>query len=101
MAGIWRIAITPIDLVKTSLQVNGKSGWNIVMDRVKSEGISVMYSGAMAASAATFVGHFPWFYSYNYLSSILPSVDVLIHSVDQVEQIKGKSFFVSLSLVIR
>jgi hypothetical protein len=28
--------------------------------------------GALAASAATFVGHFPWFFTYNQLQAIIP-----------------------------
>lgn len=32
----------------------------------------VLYHGALAASAATFVGHFPWFAVYNTLNDSLP-----------------------------
>ena len=34
-----------------------------------------MYHGALAASAATFVGHFPWFFTFNYLDSKLPKYE--------------------------
>jgi len=31
-----------------------------------------MWYGALATAAATFVGHYPWFGTYNYLDSVLP-----------------------------
>lgn len=34
-----------------------------------------MYHGALASSAATFVGHFPWFFTFNYLDSKLPDYE--------------------------
>eukprot|EP01036_Dinobryon_divergens_P033041 gene33041-42750_t len=34
-----------------------------------------MSEGAIAASAATFVGHYPWFVVYNYLSTSLLSAE--------------------------
>jgi len=71
LAGCWRIGLMPIDTVKTSLQVNGASGWDIVKDRINTKGITTLYSGALAASAATIVGHYPWFLTYNYLSEWL------------------------------
>ncbi len=71
LAGCWRIGLMPIDTIKTSLQVNGASGWDIVKERVSTKGITTLYSGALAASAATVVGHYPWFLTYNYLSEWL------------------------------
>lgn len=31
-----------------------------------------MYHGAFASSAASFAGHFPWFFTFNYLNSVIP-----------------------------
>ncbi|RYG64631.1 hypothetical protein EON64_13570, partial [archaeon] len=33
------------------------------------------FQGALASAAATFVGHYPWFFVYNYLSATLPKYD--------------------------
>lgn len=63
----------PIDTLKTCLQVYGSNGTNILLERFQREGIQSFYSGSIAASAATFVGHYPWFLTYNALSSILPT----------------------------
>lgn len=42
------------------------------MNKVKLNGVSAFYQGALASAAATFAGHYPWFFVYNYLSSVLP-----------------------------
>lgn len=44
-----------------ALQVEGKNGIPALMAKVQKGGPSVLYHGALAASAATFVGHYPWF----------------------------------------
>lgn len=72
-AGVWRIFLMPIDTCKTKLQVSGDNAWKEIKDSIQTNGVFVLYNGAVAASAATFVGHFPWFLTYNYLSEHLPS----------------------------
>lgn len=74
-AGVWRVVLMPVDTAKTSLQVNGEKGLDMVVQRVKQEGPSALFSGALAASAATVVGHYPWFLTYNTLSASLPSAE--------------------------
>lgn len=81
VAGCWRIVIMPIDTFKTSLQVNGKQGYEIIMDRLRTEGPKALFAGSLAASAATMVGHFPWFYTYNTLSELLPTADQYSHLI--------------------
>lgn len=71
-AGLWRMCIIPIDTFKSSLQVNGSNGISIVKERVRNNGIRTLYNGAMASSLSTMVGHFPWFYTYNYLNEKFP-----------------------------
>jgi hypothetical protein len=43
------------------LQVEGKNGVSALGTKLKAGGPRVLYHGALAASAATFVGHYPWF----------------------------------------
>lgn len=43
--------------------------------KFKTNGPSVFYQGSLAACSATFVGHYPWFFTYNYLNSVLPKYD--------------------------
>ena len=77
-AGLWRIVLLPIDTAKTSLQVNGAEGINLLKERIDSGGIGVLFNGALASSAATFVGHYPWFLTYNILSSDLMTPQEII-----------------------
>jgi hypothetical protein len=43
------------------LQVEGSAGLKHLYSKVRHHGPSVLYHGAGASVAATFVGHFPWF----------------------------------------
>ncbi|CAD8088385.1 unnamed protein product [Paramecium sonneborni] len=72
MAGIFRIALTPIDTVKTILQVEGKNGLTILQSKIKAKGVPVLYHGALATASATIVGHYPWFATFNLLNEKLP-----------------------------
>mmetsp|Transcript_36970 Transcript_36970/g.103241 ORF Transcript_36970/g.103241 Transcript_36970/m.103241 type:complete len:316 (+) Transcript_36970:31-978(+) len=71
-AAAWRVFLMPVDTVKTIMQVEGKNGLSILGKKLKGGGPPVLYHGALAASAATFVGHFPWFFTHNQLDSLLP-----------------------------
>lgn len=73
-AGIWRIFLMPIDTSKTSMQVEGFEGINRLKEKVSEVGPSALYQGSLASAAATTVGHFPWFLTYNFLSDVLPSI---------------------------
>lgn len=45
------------------LQVEGKKGFPALVKKVRVGGVPVLFHGALAASAATFVGHYPWFFT--------------------------------------
>lgn len=72
-AALFRIFLMPVDTVKTTMQVTGKFG--AVVDKVKLGGVPVLYHGSLAAASATFVGHYPWFFTYNFLSEKIPKQD--------------------------
>lgn len=55
------------------MQVTGK--FSAVVDKVKTAGPLSLYNGAIAAASATFVGHYPWFFTYNFLSEKIPKQD--------------------------
>ncbi|KAG2439014.1 hypothetical protein HYH02_006542 [Chlamydomonas schloesseri] len=71
-AGLFRIFLMPVDACKTIMQVEGKNGFAALVNKVKVGGPTVLYHGALAASVATFVGHYPWFATYNSLNAWLP-----------------------------
>lgn len=75
MAAGWRICLMPIDASKTILQVEGKGGLQKLAAKVRVGGPTVLWHGALAASGATFVGHYPWFATFNILDENLPKAD--------------------------
>ncbi|CAE6408970.1 unnamed protein product [Rhizoctonia solani] len=70
-AAAFRMILTPIDTLKTTLQAQGARGTALLRQRIKTNGIASLWWGAFATAAATFVGHYPWFATYNYLSDVL------------------------------
>ena len=80
-AALWRICLMPIDAVKTNMQVHGKVGVEQLFSKVKTSGPRVLYHGSLAAYSATFVGHYPWFVTYNYLNAYLPKSDDMLQNL--------------------
>merc|ERR1719373_456534 len=74
-AASFRVFLMPIDACKTILQVEGADGLSKLRDKIRKGGPRVMYHGSIGAMTATFVGHYPWFYTYNYLNGALPQYD--------------------------
>ena len=58
------------------MQVTGK--FSNVVDKVKATGPLSLYNGSIAAASATFVGHYPWFFTYNFLSEKIPKQDTTL-----------------------
>jgi len=73
VAAGWRIGITPLDTLKTTLQVKGEEGYDQVMSKVDAEGVGVLWQGALANAGASFAGSYPWFLTYNSLNEALPA----------------------------
>jgi len=60
LAAGWRILISPADTIKTMMQVHGASGLSHLRAKVSRSGISALFEGALGASVATWMGHYPW-----------------------------------------
>ncbi|KAF9467560.1 mitochondrial carrier [Collybia nuda] len=82
-AAAFRMILTPIDTIKTTMQTQGKQGLTILRARVKMYGIGTMWYGAIATAAATFVGHYPWFATNNYLEEVLPAAQTLLQKLSR------------------
>ncbi|KAI0072613.1 mitochondrial carrier [Panus rudis PR-1116 ss-1] len=80
-AAAFRMTLTPIDTVKTTLQTQGKPGLRILKNRIRTYGIGTLWYGAIATAAATFVGHYPWFGTYNFLRDNLPEAHNLFQKL--------------------
>jgi len=82
-AAIFRVISTPLDTCKTILQVEGKQGLTKLKQKVRASGgfprgIPVMWHGALGSASATFVGHYPWFFTYNLLQERIPEQESMI-----------------------
>lgn len=73
----FRFFLMPIDAWKTTKQVEGKEGLMKLVAKGRSHGIHVYYHGAVAAMTATWVGHYPWFFTHNWLSQTIPQFDFM------------------------
>ena len=71
----WRLVISPVDALKTTLQAEGAAGLKLLSAKVQSKGVGVLWHGALAAATATAAGHFPWFLTFNFLEEKLPQFD--------------------------
>ncbi|KAF5345049.1 hypothetical protein D9758_010440 [Tetrapyrgos nigripes] len=80
-AALFRMILTPIDTVKTTLQTQGSQGMAILKARIKIYGIGTLWYGALATAAATFVGNYPWFVTYNTLQKNIPVPDKIVEKL--------------------
>eukprot|EP01028_Stygiella_incarcerata_P011283 TRINITY_DN63032_c0_g1_i1.p1 TRINITY_DN63032_c0_g1~~TRINITY_DN63032_c0_g1_i1.p1 ORF type:complete len:334 (-),score=98.98 TRINITY_DN63032_c0_g1_i1:206-1207(-) len=72
-AGTWRMFLTPVDTLKTMMQVHGSTkGMQMLKAKLHKSGVGCLYYGATASATATAVGHFPWFFVFNTLNAKLP-----------------------------
>ena len=90
-AASMRVALMPIDAVKTCLQVEGSLG--TLKARMRATGPVALFHGSVGAASATFVGHYPWFATYNYLQSEVP---VPVNSVGKLARNAGIGFCASI-----
>ena len=80
-ASLWRVAITPLDTLKTTLQVEGPAAYALLVKKVSTHGVGSLYAGALATLAASFVGSYPWFVTFNYLDQMLPPAPAAVRSL--------------------
>ena len=57
--------------------MEGAKGLSVLSAKVAAGGPLTLWHGALAASTATFVGHYPWFVTRNYMEDLLPKFDDL------------------------
>merc|ERR1719277_460355 len=55
------------------MQANGKEGLPLLRAKLAKSGPGVLYHGATATMAATFVGHYPFFATFNTLQENIPT----------------------------
>ena len=80
ITSLWRINLMPLDSLKTTMQVEGAQGVPKLIKKVKVGGPSILYHGTAATFAASAVGNWPWFVTYNYLDKYLPEYNPLLRN---------------------
>eukprot|EP00420_Gonyaulax_spinifera_P031860 CAMPEP_0197869892 /NCGR_PEP_ID=MMETSP1439-20131203/685_1 /TAXON_ID=66791 /ORGANISM="Gonyaulax spinifera, Strain CCMP409" /LENGTH=283 /DNA_ID=CAMNT_0043488755 /DNA_START=96 /DNA_END=947 /DNA_ORIENTATION=+ len=70
----FRVFLMPVDAWKTTKQVEGKDGLKRLIEKTKKHP-TALWQGAVGAMTATWVGHYPWFYTNNQLRESLPAFD--------------------------
>ena len=71
-AALFRILLMPIDTCKTIMQVEGNKGMTMLARKIRLHGPSVLFNGSIASASATLAGHYPWYTTYNYLTTVIP-----------------------------
>jgi len=71
-AASFRVFLMPIDAWKTTKQVEGADGLKKLIEKTKKHP-TALWQGAVGAMTATWVGHYPWFYTNNQLQESLPA----------------------------
>lgn len=71
----FRVFLMPVDCLKTTLQVEGSKGLSLLGQKIKAGGPQVLWHGSLGVVSATFVGHYPWFYTRNQLQAVMPVYD--------------------------
>jgi len=74
VAAGFRLFLMPIDAWKTTKQVEGKDGLKKLIEKSKKHP-TALWQGGVGAMTATWVGHYPWFYTNNQLRETLPQFD--------------------------
>lgn len=73
-AAAFRVVLMPIDAWKTTKQVEGKEGLKKLMAK-SAKHPTALWQGSVGAMTATWVGHYPWFYTNNQLRTSMPQFD--------------------------
>ncbi len=71
-AALWRMALTPVDTLKTTLQVEGATAYTLLVTKVAEHGLGTLYAGCAATWLASLVGGYPWFATFNALDARVP-----------------------------
>merc|ERR1719183_2416420 len=72
----FRVVLMPIDAWKTTKQVEGKDGLKKLIEKSKKSP-TALWQGGLGAMSATWVGHYPWFATNNFLRENMPAFDFL------------------------
>ncbi len=71
-SSLWRLLLTPVEYLKTSMQVHGRRSSHLLRERCSREGFRVFWTGGFAMLITNWASTFTWFASHNFLEVNLP-----------------------------
>ena len=93
-AGLFRVLLMPLEVVKTSMQVEGTGALKSLRSRIHRRGPCVLWEGLVATFAAHFAGHLPWFGTRSLLLRVLPAAPTV-----EIELVRAALIGLASSLV--
>lgn len=68
-SAIFRVVITPIDTIKTTLQTDGSKGMTLLKAKMAKSSFLVLWSGWEGNYISNVIGNYPWFATMNLLQN--------------------------------
>jgi ribosomal protein S17E len=69
VVGMARVILMPLDTMKTVLQVDSSEGFRNLIRTIRTGKFMVLYQGSIATVVSAIAGHYPWFFTFNFLSN--------------------------------
>lgn len=91
----WRALLLPLETVRSNMQVRGQGGMDVVRGRFYARGLRGLYSGAAASFGAGLLGHFPFFFTVNWVSQAVPLADDA-HILQKIGRNGGMGFLAAM-----
>lgn len=63
VASVARLALMPLDVMKTTQQVEGSRAAALIRGKYRHGGPKILFHGALASTTSSMISHFPWFYT--------------------------------------
>ena len=67
-SSIVKFNLMPLDTYTNMYQVRGKEGATVMKQKIKKDGIKVLYNGSTAYFLSNFIGNASWFYTLDFLN---------------------------------
>lgn len=77
------------------MQVGGQAGFPNLVAKIRTSGVGVLWHGALASSAASLIGHYPWFLTFNTLNARWPRYEDTVSNLGRSAVIGFTSSVVS------
>ena len=79
LATICRISLLPLSTYKNIVQVEGKNGFHILKQKIRSNGPHVLYNGSVAGIMVSSTAYYPWYFTFNIMDKYLPNYQDQLH----------------------